>query len=166
MNRRDIVIGLIIFALLGAFIYFRQKRIQDEEQLKLPQTLSVEDKIEEAFRLEIPEDVDKAELKDISGGNASGIATRKVEDERFTHTILADLPDPEEGSFYEGWLVRGEEGEDDFSFISTGKMKVAKGGYLLEFDSGNDFSDYSKVVVTLEKVADINPERHILEGEF
>ena len=166
MNRRDIVIGLTVFALLGAFIYFRQRRIQDDELLKLPQTLSVEDKIEEAFMLDIPEDVDKAELKDVSEGNASGMATRKFEDGRFTHTVLADLPDPEEGSFYEGWLVRGEEGEDDFSLISTGKMKVAKGGYLLEFDSGNDFSDYSKVVVTLEKVADINPESHILEGDF
>ena len=166
MNRRDIVIGLTVFALLGAFIYFRQKRIQDEERLRLPQTLSIEDRIEDAFKLEIPEDVDKAELKDVSGGNASGMATRKFEDEKFTHTVLADLPDPEEGSFYEGWLIRGEEGVDDYSFISTGKLKIAKGGYLLEFNSGNDFSDYSKVVVSLEKVADINPERQILEGEF
>ena len=57
-------------------------------------------------------------------------------------------------------------GDADFAFISTGPMSVAKGGYLLEFSSAIDYSDYKGVVITLEKVNDKTPETHILEGSF
>ncbi len=160
MNRRDIVIGLAVLAVLGAFVYFRQRRVDEEDQLKVPQTLSIEDRLEDAFNMEVPEDVEKAELKDVSGGDGSGLATRKYEAGRFTHTVLADLPEPAAGSFYEGWLV------SDSDVISTGRLRVAKGGYLLEFTSTTDYSDYNEVVVTQEKKADQLPETHVLEGNF
>lgn len=159
MERRDIVIGLIILAALAGFIYFRSRQVAPEE-LQVPQTLSIEDQLEQAFDFDIPEDVEKAELKDVTGGNATGIATRKFDAGRFTHTVLADLPEPESGTFYEGWLVL----ED--SVISTGRFRMAKGGYLLEFQSGTDYSSYDRVVVTHERVADSVPEEHILEGSF
>ncbi len=159
MERRDIVIGFIILAALAGFIYFRSRR-EAPEELQVPQTLSVEDQLEQAFGFDIPEDVDKAELKDVTGGNATGIATRKVDAGKFAHTVLADLPDPESGTFYEGWLVK------DDNVISTGRLRVAKGGYLLEFQSATDYSEYNNVVITLEKVADSVPEKHILEGSF
>ncbi|KKQ52989.1 hypothetical protein A2865_02115 [Candidatus Woesebacteria bacterium RIFCSPHIGHO2_01_FULL_39_17] len=165
MKRRDIVIGILILAIVGGVIYWRQRSLPSEE-MKVPETLSLEDTLEEKFKIEIPEDVDKAELKDVSGGSASAIATRKFENNKFTHSILADLPDPESGSFYEGWLVRGEEGSDNFSSFSTGRMRLAKGGFMLEFESSTDYSDHNKVVITSEKVADKLPEKHILEGSF
>lgn len=165
MNRRDIVIGIVILFALAGFIYFRAKR-ETPPELTVPQTLSTEDTLEQKFGLTLPEDVDRAELKDVTGGDASGIATRKFENGRFTHTVLADLPDPAQGSFYEGWLVRGKEGDENFAFISTGKMKLAKGGYLLEFESTTDYSAYNNVVITQEKVFDATPETHILEGSF
>jgi hypothetical protein len=166
MNRRDIVIGFVILALLAGFIYLRSQRAETPDELTVPQTLSVEDKFEEAFGVELPEDVERAELSDVTGGESSGIATRKFDNGRFTHTVLADLPDPTSGAFYEGWLVRGAEGDDNFGFISTGRMRIAKGGYLLEFESATDYSEYSGVVITIEKVADTTPEEHILEGSF
>lgn len=156
MNRRDIVIGLIILALLGGVIYWLRR---PRESLEIPAP-SVEEEIEETFKLTIPEDVEKATLEDVTGGQASGIATRKFENAIFTHMVLADLPDPEAGTFYEGWLVMGD------NVISTGKMRVAKGGYLLEFESTTDYSDYNKVVVTQERVFDNTPEEHVLEGSF
>jgi len=165
MNRRDIVIGLVILFALAGFIFFRAKR-ETSPELIVPQTLSVEDKLEEAFNLQLPEDVEKVELNDVSGGDGSGIATRKFESGRFTHTVLADLPDPAVGSFYEGWLVRGNAGDANFAFISTGRMTLAKGGYILEFESQTNYSDYSNVVITSERVADTTPESHILEGSF
>jgi len=165
MNRRDIVIGFVILAALAGFIYFRAKR-ETPQELTVPQTLSTEDTLEKKFGLTLPENVDRAELKDLSGGDASGIATRKFENGTFTHTVLADLPDPEAGTFYEGWLVRGKQGDDNFAFISTGRMTLAKGGYILEFTSQTNYSDYSNVVVTSEKQADTTPETHILEGSF
>lgn len=163
MNRRDIVIGIVILALVvGAVLWFRGRT---SKEVMAP-TTSSEEQIEKSFNLTIPEDVDKAELKDVSGGNGSGIATRKFENGSFSHMVLADLPDPAAGMFYEGWLVRGKMGDANFAYISTGRMRVAKGGYLLEFNSSVDYSDYMGVVVTAEKVNDKMPETHILEGSF
>lgn len=152
MSRRDIVIGLIVLGLLAVLIFRLQTPTTDEE-LVVPQTLSVEDQIEDRFNLEIPEDVDKAELKDVSGGSASAIATRKLENGTFTHTILADLPDPDEGMVYEGRLVK------DDSEVNTGNLRVAKGGFLLDYQSDQDLTDHNKVRV-------VAGDRVILEGEF
>lgn len=159
---RDIVIGLLVVALVGGFIYFRQNQTTDQEEpeTRVPETLSVEDEMEERFNMNIPEDVDRAELSDVAGGDARGLATRQFDDGRFTHSVLADLPDPEEGKFYEGWLVDGD------NFMSTGRMRIAKGGYLLEFESSEDLTSYNRVVVTLEDTDDETPEEHVLEGEF
>lgn len=165
MNRRDIVIGLVILVVLGGVIYFRS-RSETPEELQVPQTLSTEDVIEERFGLTIPEDVERTDLSDVAGGSSSGIATRKFEGGTFTHAVLADLPDPDQGTFYEGWLVRGSEGDSGFHLVSTGRMRIAKGGYLLEFQSSTDYSDHPSVVITQEEAADNVPEKHILEGSF
>lgn len=165
MNRRDIVIGILILALLGGVIYWRQ-RSQPSEEMRVPETLSVEEQLEQRFGTEIPEDVEKAELRDVTGGASSAIATRKFENGVFTHSVLADLPDPQGGHFYEGWLVRGQEGDENFVVLSTGRMRIAKGGWVLDFQSNNNLSDYNNVVITLEEVADTTPETHILEGSF
>ena len=157
MNRRDIVIGLVVLAVIAAIIYLVRR---PQEQLELQTTPSVEEQLEESFNLQLPDDVDKVELSDVSGGNSSGIATRKNESGVYTHTVLADLPDPEVGKFYEGWLVMADK------VVSTGKFMIAKGGYLLEYESSTDYTDYNMVVVTLEQKDDKTPEVHILEGTF
>ena len=163
MRTRDVVIGLVILAVVaGTIVWLRRARTTPEP---LP-TPSIEEKIERTFNLKIPDDVERTDLRDVSGGTGSGIATRKYESGRFTHALLADLPETASGTFYEGWLVRGKEGDANFAFISTGRIWVAKGGYLLEFTSSIDYSDYKGVVVTVEKVDDKKPETHILEGSF
>src|SRR3989344_1302747 len=101
MNRRDIVIGAVVLLAIAGLIYWRQVSKKVSTQT-VPETLSVEDKIEDKFKYQIPDDVEKAELKDITGGDASAISTRKFENNKFTSTILADLPDPVPGSFYQG----------------------------------------------------------------
>src|SRR3989344_4508717 len=89
-----------------------------------------------------------------------------IEDDKFTHEVLADLPEPESGSSYLGWLVRGDEGDENYSLISTGQMRIAKGGCVLDFKSNTDYSDHNKVIVTLDKTVDTKPEEYILEGSF
>ncbi len=163
MKRKDIMIGLIILAILAGIIYWFRK---PKEDLKVPEAPSAEEKMEESFNVEIPEDVEKAQLEDVVDGDGMGIATRTFENGTFVHVVLADLPDLEEGLFYEGWLVRGTEGDDDFDYVSTGIMRLGKGGYLLEFESNTDYSEYQGVVITHEEKEDDNPETHILEGSF
>jgi len=163
--KRNVVIGLVAIAILAAIIYWYQKNKRASELPPAAQP-TFEESFEDKFRVQIPEDVDKSELRDVSGGDGSGLATRKFENGRFTHNVLVDLPDPETGDFYEGWLVRGKAGESDFAYISTGKLSFVKGGYLLEYESSKDYSAYEGVVVSLEKVNDRKPEKHILEGSF
>lgn len=163
MNRKDIIIGLVVLALIAGGIFLFKRPKQAPLEIQEP---SIEQKVEDKFNFVVPDDVDKTELKDAAGGDSFAVATRKYESGTFTHTLLADLPDPDPGYFYEGWLVRGREGDADFAFISTGRMYIAKGGYLLEFQSAEDYSDYKNVVVTLEKVNDQKPEKHVLEGAF
>lgn len=155
---KDIVTGIIVIVVVvTAGLLYRN--------LKSPKTLpttppsAIKEEMVKEFNFDIPDDVETADLTDVTGGTGKGIATRKLENGTFTHAVLADLADLETG-FYEGWLVTGDK------FISTGKMRIAKGGYLLEFSSSTDYSDYTKVVITLETIFDETPEIHVLEGSF
>ena len=117
---------------------------------------------------EIPADIEQIMLADVSGGGGTGIATRLTDNEGlFVHTVDATLPEPTDGSVYEGWLVRGKPGDADFDFISTGVMEVEGGGlYSLVFSSEADYTGYAGVVITEETIVDATPEAHILEGSF
>lgn len=149
MARRDVIIGLIVLIILIVGVFWI-KKIRDNRNLKLAPTPSpsVEQRISETFGngIQIPDDVNKIELKDVSGSDAFGVAT--------SDTVLADLPDPENGSFYQVWM------EKDGKLTSLGKMRIAKGGWLYEG------SVSGKVIISLEKVYDNKMETRILEGSF
>lgn len=163
--RRNVIIGFVAIILIAGLVYWYRRTKMTSQLPPSPQP-TFEQKFEDRFNIEVPENVDKVELKDVSGGDASGLATRNFESGRFTHTVLADLPDPAPGYFYEGWLIRGKEGDENFALISTGKMRLAKGGFILEFESSKDYSEYSNVILTLETVNNKNLGKHILEGSF
>lgn len=162
MKGKEVLIGFAVVAILiGAIVLVRSKKTPKAPQVptNLP---SVEEKIEGAFNLTIPEDVAKIELSAVGDVSGSGIATRKYEAGKFSHMVLADLPDPAEaGSFYQGWLVKGDD-----NYLATGELRVAKGGYLLEFVYPTDLSSYRKVIISLEKVLGQKPTQVVLEGSF
>lgn len=147
MKGRDIVIGIVVIVLLVALVlWVRKMRIEKGQDLVV-ETPTVEEKVSQTFNgFTIPADVEKVELSDTTGGNSFGVATPDM--------VLADLPDPEAGYFYQVWV------EKDGNLTSKGKMRIAKGGYLFE---GN-MSD--KVVVSLERVFDNDLETKVLEGSF
>jgi hypothetical protein len=158
-SRKDIVIGFILIIALigGAFFY---KNLKTPKILSTPTPSTIKSKIEGLFNYVIPDDLDSIELKDVSGGIYRGIAARKFEKGTFTITVLVDLPDLSSNEFYEGWISSGDK------FISIGKLRIAKGGFLVDFTSNIDYSSYNKVIVTKEKVNDNKPESLILEGSF
>ena len=112
----------------------------------------------------MPEGEERTVLRDVSGGESFGEATRSFVGGTFTHKVLANLPDPEPGFFYEGWLVR----PSPFRILSTGKMiKSQDGKYVLSFSSKSDLRRYTNVVITIEPDdGDPAPAGHILEGSF
>jgi len=168
MNRRDIVIGGVILLILAGVFYFRSKN--DDTVMKVPESKvaasETEQSMEDKFKVSIPDDAPKAELKSVGEGDASGIATRKDADNAHEVMILADLPDPEKGMVYQGWLVTGEEGQDGYNVVSAGRLTSAKGGYMLNYQSKADYSDHTKVVISEEKGTSNKIGTKVLEGSF
>ena len=156
-DRKDLITGFIVLAILAGGYYWLKK---SEPTTTPAPTPKIEDKIEDSFKVNIPEDVDKVELKDLTGKGVSALATKKFANKKFESMVLADLPDPDSGKFYQAWLVK------DTNYVSMGKMRVAKGGWISEFQSSTDYSSYKKVVVSLETKFDQTPEEIILEGTF
>lgn len=105
----------------------------------------------------------QGELKDVTGGSSSGMAQTLFEKGRFTHSVIALMPDSPVGKFYEGWLVK-KEGGKVVNFFSTGKMIKEGGAYILNFEDNKDYPEHNDVVITLEVKDDKQPEIHILEG--
>ena len=108
-----------------------------------------------------------AVLTDVTGGVASGTATREAKDGLYVLSLRATLPQPErEKQSYEGWLVR----QAPFDFFSLGKLiNIQEGDYSLEWrgEGGKEYGAYERVVVTVEeKDPDSFPGTHVLEGEF
>lgn len=168
MNRRDIVIGALVLLFLGGMLYYRSRTSNSDLKVPEAQTQSsqTESSLEEKFKVDIPDDAKKAELKDVNGGDRSGIVSKTNSDGNNTFTVLADLPEPGIGGFYQGWLVRGEEGVDNYNLVSLGRLQSAKGGYMLNFQSKNDYADYTKVVISEEKNQSNKITKSVLEGNF
>jgi hypothetical protein len=66
---------------------------------------------------------------------------------------LADLPTLPNGQFYQGWL-----GNSSGKTVLLGTLKMAKGGWILNYNS-SVYPGYNKVIVTVGG-------KHILEGSF
>ena len=76
----------LVAVVIGFFLLFPSLK-KSPPSLNIPlATPGIEEQIEQKFGgLDIPEDVEKIELKNVSGDDGMGIATR--------NEILADLPD-------------------------------------------------------------------------
>ncbi len=153
-SKRDVAIGFIIIILVvvGAF-YYKKVKTNKLNLIQTPAPVSIifQEDIENSFKLDIPDDANTIELKDVSGGNGRGIATEKE--------ILADIEDPSDNYFYQGWLQKNDE------LISLGQLQIAKGGWLLEYDKSK-LSDAEKIIISFERVFDNKIEKKILEGSF
>lgn len=102
------------------------------------------------------------DLEDVSGGNATGYAGAYfAEGEYHVFAQFENLPHPEEGYFYEGWVVR----KSPLSVLSTGEAVRSLGDYHNTFRSAQDLTDHDFYVLTLEPDdGDPEPAEHILEG--
>ncbi len=105
----------------------------------------------------------KATLSDVSGGTGSGKAFVLRKGGKLYYTATGNLSDPQNGTFYEGWLA--VKGANPPKFVDTGKLTKQKdGSYEVSYSSDNLYEGYDFVVITWEQVDDQKPEKHILEG--
>lgn len=152
-TKKDIVIGFVIIAviILGTLLFKKYTNSRKAVVTSTPVSISFKDELEKNFRYTIPENTNSIELKDVSGGDGRGIAT--------DNEVLADIPDPKYGYFYQGWLEKGNE------LISLGKLQSDKGGWLLEYNKSK-LDDADKITVSLEINFDTQMETKVLEGSF
>jgi len=168
-----IIIFIVILGLagLGYFIYQgRSSRISsdiDQNDLmsgEKPMVEDVADSMEmESFMTMVTSDPSTltGNLGDVSGGQGSGVGYVLRGDGKLYHYLEADLPDPEIGTLYEGWLVKKSP---ELVFFSTGVLKKTGDTYGLSYSAEEEYPGYDFVVVTLETVIDDTPEDHIIEG--
>lgn len=107
----------------------------------------------------------EAELSDVAGGNSRGVAVYRYDSDGnyYLEVTFADLPELEEGFFYEGWLYNGATGDAP----TTGAIIESEDGLVNYFQSSIDYSDYDQYFLTLEPDdGDPAPAEHILEGTF
>lgn len=155
--------GLLVFFV---FMNSEDSTSQADIQSQIPQDDGLRENTQPADDSLAPSNVEEIDLKSVGNFEGDGEATRSydVEAEQFIHNVMANLDDPNEGKFYEGWLVDGEQ------FISTGKLQSELVGvWSLVFVDEVDLRNYNQVVITEETEADgldSRPEDHVLEGSF
>ena len=141
MKVNKVIIAFLIVVIAVALVIWFNKRSKLANSLPTP-TPSITEQIQNKFaNINIPVDAERVELKDVSGGDSMGIATKTE--------ILADLP---EGGKYQAWL------EKDGKKVLLGNLVEKKGGWMLEYNSSK-FPGYNKVVIKEGTTS-------ILEGSF
>lgn len=153
MGRKEVFVGLfVVLVILGIVFGVKKARDSKVKPLNIPTSVETQE-LESKFNLTIPDDVEKINLQVAFGFEGVGVATRKFANGVFSHIIIADLPEPASGS-YQSWLIK-----DDNTKIPTGTLRLAKGGYLLDFTSNINYSDYKKVEVKLS-------DKIVMTGSF
>lgn len=159
----------VALAVGGGAAYYFYTQVQNLESTPKPSETAEQvtpNTEEEQGSSEKEVEADVARLEAVGDFEGSGRATRIFENGEFTHTVAANLEEPAEGKFYEGWLVTQTP---ELDFFSTGRLTKTNGNYTLEFTGDEEYDEYKEVVVTEETEADGLdgvPETHVLEGSF
>jgi hypothetical protein len=149
MKARDIVVGVLIVLVVvfGGRYLLRNKK--ETPKITNEPEINIESKLEDALGVDIPDDVLKVELKGVGG---TGIF--------YPGSVVADLPEPLAGKFYEVWLKKGDV------YTPINRLNNEKGGWILNFSLGMDFEEYTGVIVSVESALSSRPSEVVLEGSF
>lgn len=100
-------------------------------------------------------------LADVNGGDLRGEAGIYRNFGVYNVYAKIKLNKPSGNDFYEVWVTNPTTNE----FFSVGKMETDSAGiYNVTYNTDNIHPGFDRIVVTLEKVSDNTPEKHIVEG--
>lgn len=136
----------------------------EEEGLSDDESLNVETETSSATDEPIEYTL-RAELEDVAGDGGTGTVEATTQDGRYyLNGTFEDLPEPEDGYFYEGWIVRASPS----SVISTGVVeKEDDNTWTNVYGSDTDYTDHDRYVLTIEPDdGDPAPADHVLDGTF
>ena len=152
---------VIVLVLLGSWLWQRGSNPSEEPTQEEIQLESRVNKFLETSGVDLPAGIERANLSGPNDDNATGVATKREVNDDTEYTILAAIPDISAG-WYEGWLTD----QDGSNPVSLGRLRISKGGYILEKVSPSVWQDKLGVIVTQEQVIDKQPEEIVLEGSF
>lgn len=146
MKSRDVLIGFIaLVILIGGVVWLYRNRNTASSEVPIA-TPDIVERINTAFPgLNIPEGTSRANLKDVSGGESVGVATKTE--------IVANLPTPQTGQSYKA-VLENPEGKT----ITLGTMRISKSGWIIGYDASK-YPGYDKVTI-------FSGETKLLEGSF
>ncbi len=156
---------VLVIGGLGYFL-FRQGQEVEEGPVVESEDIVAEERANELLQqlnVELPEDVDRVNLREVGESGAAGVVTRSREEGEREIRVLAALPEPVSGEFYAAYLSSPNEELED---IYLGRLREAKGGFILETLTEASAQEYPNVKVTREKVDDEQVEEVLLEGAF
>lgn len=168
----SLILGILLVGILGGtYAYSRgQQPVMTEVELEEEAMMASDSAIldhslaqesESYLYLSANEATLTGDLVAVGDFQGSGTAYVLREEGALYHYVIADLPDPAEGSVYEGWLVSKTP---TLEFFSTGIMQKVGNSYVIDMHEHQEFAGYNDVVITLETVVDDTPETHVLEG--
>ncbi len=160
---------VLIVVLVGGFLYVQSQKGEPQVKITPAPSTQQEQSTESSTTTDnqkVEVSVETVTLKAVAPYSGMGTATRIFANGVFIHTAVANIGDPAEGKFYEGWLVKKTP---SLKLFSTGKLVKEGDVYKLTFIASQDYSDYKNVMITEETSAnglDGVPEAHVLEGTF
>lgn len=160
-NRHWIAIAGVILLVVG-FLWWRGRTAAPESPIT-DEDIELEERVNRFLEdrgITLPEGVERVNLRDETGEGYAGVATRSLEVNGSQLTLIADLPDLDEG-WYEAWL-RGE----DEDYRSLGRLRESKGGYIIDQLSTLDADEYRWIVISRETASVSEPTDVVLRGEF
>lgn len=152
---------LLVVLLVGSLAGCR--RGGEEADLELPDETQVEEQVNrflEENQVTLPEGAERANLSSPEDSGETGVVTRQEQEVGEEVTVLAALPDLEQGSYY-AWMVTGED-----SYELIGALNPAKGGYLIERVMSGEVQSTGEVVVSRETSVGDAPTNVVLRGSF
>ena len=144
-TKRIITIFVVLIIAVAAFLILSPRFGKKPPETISTPSPSVEEQLEQKLKgLVIPDDTDKTELKNVSGGEGMGIAT--------STEVVADLPGLTAGQTYQVLLGNGTK------TVLLGTMIQAKGGWMLSYDLSKH-SGFNQIFI-------VRDSERILEGTF
>lgn len=157
---------VLVIAGLGFFLYRQSRNNQPEEPVDVTEQQQQEaeqrgEEVAERLNIEVPEGAEREAFRATGETQGAGLVSRIERDGQLAYSFAVDLPDPQTGEFYEAYAV-GEGEEREF----LGRLRQAKGGWLLETSISAEISGLNRVIITRETQDDQTPEEVVLETQF
>ncbi len=151
-----LVLGLVIVGLL----MWRKGQSEDQPVADIASEEEVEQRVNhllEQANISLPENSERINLRALEGVEATGVVSLSKDENETRVAVIASLPENESEN-YVVWMVG-----DGVDALKLGRLRLAKGGYLLDQSVSEDLRQYERVLIGKE--SDL-PDSPLLSGDL